>query len=111
MDKSDNDPTERAGDGLDALRDELARRGQAVREQVGAYVDEHPLSAMAIAFGVGYLLSGALISRTTARVVSVGGRLLLGGYLRSLVFGVGPAWMMAALASERGNGADESHVH
>ncbi len=58
--------------------------------RVTNYVDAHPLASVGIAFGVGYLLSGALFSRTTLQAATLGGRFALGGFLKQLVAGIGP---------------------
>jgi hypothetical protein len=60
------------------------------------YVEEHPVGAVVAAFGLGYVVSGALFSKTTLRVVGFG--LQLG--LRS----VAPVVIRAALESSTGNG-------
>jgi len=52
-----------------------AARGAAEPEfELGRYVGEHPLGTVVAAFGVGYLLSGALFSRATARMLGLGMR-------------------------------------
>jgi hypothetical protein len=40
--------------------------------QLGQYVEQHPLGMVAAAFGTGYLLSGALFSPATARILGLG---------------------------------------
>ena len=54
--------------------------------------------SVGIAFGVGYLLSGALFSRTTLKAATIGGRFALGGLVKQLVAGIGPGLMAAAMS-------------
>ena len=63
-----------------------ARSAQLV-EQVTAFVDEHPYASIGMAFGVGYLLSGALLSRATLKALGFGGRVFAGGLLKQLLAG------------------------
>jgi hypothetical protein len=98
MDKSTEDVRERIGDNLNEIREELGERAQEIRETVGNYVDAHPLTAVGIAFGVGYLLSGALFSRTTFKAAHIGARFAFGALLKQLVTGIGPGLFMAAMS-------------
>lgn len=82
---------------FDELRQQLSQRTQEVRAAVGSFVDERPLTAVGIAFGIGYLLSGALVSRLTARVIGVGGRIVLGNALRTLA----PGLLLGALGLQQ----------
>jgi ElaB/YqjD/DUF883 family membrane-anchored ribosome-binding protein len=93
MNNTLDEARDRVGDNFNELRDELTQRTQEIRDTVYGYVDEHPLAAVGIAFGVGYLLSGALFSRTTFKVASLGGRFVLGGVLKNLVAGIGPGML------------------
>jgi ElaB/YqjD/DUF883 family membrane-anchored ribosome-binding protein len=103
-----HDDDRRAGEGLGALADRLAQQTEELRAAIGAYVAENPFTAMAVAFGAGYVLSGALFSRTTARMVGFGGRVIFGNLLRSMVAGMVPSLLFAALGDESGNGATRS---
>ncbi len=105
MENSVDDVGNRIGEGFDGIRQEVAQKTQEIRDTVQAFVDENPLGAVGIAFGVGYLLSGALVSRLTARVVGIGGRILLGNLLRQAVAGLGPGILLEAL---RGAGAQSA---
>ncbi len=107
MENTMDDVRQRVGDNFEQLREELSERTQEIRDTVGNYVDAHPLAAVGIAFGVGYLLSGALFSRTTFKVASIGGRIAFGGLLKQLVVGIGPGMLLAALG-DRGRGAEQS---
>jgi hypothetical protein len=96
----------RVGESFDELRRALVQRTRELRDAVTSFVDERPLQAVGLAFGVGYLLSGALLSRTTARVVGLGGRFLAGGVLRRLVAAAGPAVLLTALGVRGGDRGD-----
>lgn len=114
MDNTMDEVKNRVGENFDEMRDGLSERTQEIREAVTGYVDENPLAAVGIAFGVGYLLSGALFSRTTFRAASYGGRFVLGRFVKQLVAGIGPG-MLAAMVSGRGGeseaGSDKSATH
>jgi hypothetical protein len=97
MDESMDDLKQRVGDNLNEIREELGERTQEIRETVGNYVDAHPLAAVGIAFGAGYLLSGALFSRTTFKAVNIGARFALGGAIKQLLAGIGPGMLLAAI--------------
>jgi DUF883 C-terminal glycine zipper region len=101
MDKRTEDVTSQLGDNLNEIREELSERTQEIRDAIGNYVDEHPFQSIGIAFGIGYLLSGALFSRTTLRAATFGGRFVLGGFLKQLVAGIGPGMLAAALGREQ----------
>ena len=105
MDKTMDDVKQRVGDNFDEVREELGDRVQEIRDTVTTYVDAHPIASVGIAFGVGYLLSGALFSRTTLKAATIGGRFALGGFLRQLVAGVGPGILAAALGGREDEGA------
>lgn len=116
MDKTMDDVKQRVSENFDEVREELGERVQEIRETVTNYVGAHPIAAVGMAFGVGYLLSGALFSRTTFKAASLGGRFALGGFLKQLVAGVGPGILAAALGGReegtRGNGnRDQSQQH
>jgi hypothetical protein len=67
------------------LRRAAARAGDEVHDRLRRFVDEHPVAAIGIAFGAGYLLSGALVSRTTLRLVAFGARALVGPLVKSMI--------------------------
>ena len=102
MEKSMDDVTKRVGENLSEIREELGERTQELRNTIGNYVDANPLAAVGIAFGVGYLLSGALFSRTTFKAAHVGARFALGGLVKQLVAGIGPGMIMAAMGGRGG---------
>jgi hypothetical protein len=107
MDNSTEEVRQRIGENLNEIREELGERAQEIRETVGNYVDAHPLTAVGIAFGVGYLLSGALFSRTTFKAVHLGARFALGGLVKQLMLGIGPGMIMAAMS---GRGAQQAEA-
>ena len=106
MENTFDDVSSRVGDSFSELRDELAQRTQEIRDAIHSFVDERPLAAVGIAFGVGYIVSGALFSRTTMRLASFGGRFLVGNALRQLVLGVGGGLLATTLG-----GRHDGHAH
>jgi hypothetical protein len=106
METTRDDGGEKVAEKFDELRAELGDRVQEIRETVTNYVDAHPLASVGIAFGVGYLVSGALFSRTTFKVARLGGRFALGGFLKQLVAGIGPGILAAALGERGHEGAE-----
>ncbi len=102
MENSMDDASRRIGDNLAELREEIGGKTRELRDAVGSYVDEHPVAALGIAFGVGYLLSGALFSRTSLRVATLGARVAVGGLVKQLFAGVAPGMLLAQfLGGER----------
>ncbi len=85
MDKTINEAAGRVADQVDTIRSELAHRRDELRQALHEFVEANPLAAVGIAFGVGYLASGALFSRSTMRVAMMGGRFVLGGMLKQLI--------------------------
>jgi hypothetical protein len=90
---------------LDMLRDAVAQRAEEVRDQVTGFVNEHPYAAMGAAFGIGYLLSGALVSRTTGRLLGFGTRFLVGTLVKQMIAG----GALDAVASSVGTGSAHAH--
>jgi hypothetical protein len=72
---------------------ELNERVARARETVAAFVDEHPLAAVGIAFGTGYVVAGGLVSKMTGRLLKVGTRLALGLIVRQAMVSL-PAMML-----------------
>src|SRR5512146_1362723 len=97
MENTMDDVKQRVGENFDEVREELGERVQEIRTTITNYVDAHPLAAVGMAFGVGYLLSGALFSRTTFKAATLGGRFALGGLFKQLVAGIGPGLIAAAM--------------
>jgi hypothetical protein len=52
---------------IKSSRDELT-------ERIGAFVRDRPVASIAIAFGIGYVLAGGLLTRTTSRLLGLGAR-------------------------------------
>lgn len=102
MENTMDDVKQRVGENFEDIRSQLSERTQEIRETIGNYVDANPLAAVGIAFGVGYLLSGALFSRTTFKVATTGTKFALGGLFKQLVTGIGPGILAAALSGVRG---------
>lgn len=103
MENSVDDVKQRVGDNFEEIRAQLSERTQELRETISNYVDAKPLAAVGIAFGVGYLLSGALFSRTTFKAAAFGGRFALGGVLKQLIAGVGPGLIAAVMSGREGD--------
>jgi hypothetical protein len=50
----------------------IASRSTSELVALERYVERHPVGTVVAAFGVGYLLSGALFSKATARILGLG---------------------------------------
>ena len=115
MENTMDEAKQQVVENFDELREQLGERVQEIRDTVTNYVDAHPIASIGIAFGVGYLLSGALFSRTTFKAASIGGRFALGGFLKQLVAGIGPGILMGAMSGNRaqsgsrGGNGNKSH--
>jgi len=59
---------------LGDLYSAVARQRDDMTTRVGAFARERPITSLAIAFGIGYVLGGGLFSRTTSRLLGVGAR-------------------------------------
>lgn len=101
MDKTINEVADQVGENFEQVKSQITERAGELQSTLSTFVDESPLRAVGIAFGVGYLLSGALFSRTTMRMASVGGRFVLGGFLKQILAGVGPG-LIATLTAAAG---------
>ncbi len=64
------------------------------------FVGEHPLAAVGLAFGVGYLLSAPRAARAAGRVIGIGGRFLLASLARQAI-SQGGLGILAPLVQER----------
>ncbi|HWE28230.1 MAG TPA: DUF883 C-terminal domain-containing protein [Polyangia bacterium] len=100
MEKTEN-LSDSVGEHVDEIRQELTEKANELRETVNNFVQAKPLQSVGIAFGVGYVLSGALVSRTTARLAQIGLRFAFGGALRQLIAEVGPGLLTSALSGQR----------
>jgi hypothetical protein len=101
METTRDDEGASVSENFDELRAAIGDRVTEIRDTVENYVGAHPLQSIGIAFGIGYLLSGALFSRTTFRAAKIGGRFALGGFFKQLVAGIGPGLIAAALGGGR----------
>jgi hypothetical protein len=89
--------SERVAEDVSELAHAARERSADVVRSVGAFIDEHPLASVGIAFGVGYVLSGALFSRATMRVLGLGGRVAIGGLLKTMMAGGGLGFLAPVL--------------
>jgi hypothetical protein len=67
----------------------VEQRGSEIRERAFSFIHDHPYAAVGAAFGFGYLVSGALFSRATFKLVGLGGRFLAGALLKQVIAGGG----------------------
>jgi hypothetical protein len=65
----------KVSEGLGELGRALSDRQQGIVEPMAEFIQERPLVALGMAFGIGYVLGGGLFSRTTGRVLALGWRL------------------------------------
>jgi hypothetical protein len=76
----------KVSEGLGELGRALSDRRQGVVEPLADFIQERPLAAAGVAFGIGYILAGGIFSRMTGRALGFGWR--LGGMaLARSVFG------------------------
>ncbi len=85
--------SERVRQDFDLFRDALQRETADLRNTANKYIQEHPLYAVGAAFGVGFLLSGGLFSKFTARGVSFATRFFVGRMLRQVIGGAGAGFV------------------
>ncbi len=69
------DAARKVGEGLGELRRVLNDRRQNIVEPASRFLQEQPLAAIGVAFGVGYLLGGGLFTKTTGRLLGLGWKL------------------------------------
>ena len=69
------DAARKVGEGIGEFGRALKERRQNVVEPVSEFVQQQPLAALAVAFGVGYVLGGGLFSRMTGRLIGIGWKL------------------------------------
>jgi hypothetical protein len=70
---------------LEMMRHAVEEKTEQLRQTLHTVASEHPLAMVGVAFGVGYLLAGGLYSKTTARLLGLGGRFLFGAAVRSAI--------------------------
>ncbi len=83
------DAARKVGEGLGELGRALKEGRQNVVEPFSELVQQQPLAALAIAFGVGYILGGGLFSRMTGRLIGVGWKLGGVAMVKSLLGNLG----------------------
>ncbi len=76
-------------------------------ERARIWIEGHPWGAVGAAFGLGYALSGALVSRSTLRLLSLGIRL----YLRDRFVPVSADELNRRRRRQGGNGQENSTDH
>lgn len=78
---------ERVREDVKLIRRAAERQRDEILGRVRELVKEQPLLALGAAFGIGYLLSGALISRATGKMLLLSSRLAFAALLKQLVAG------------------------
>jgi hypothetical protein len=89
--------TDRVRSDLSELGHVAGEKSAELRDRLYEFVQQQPLPALGAAFAVGYLLSGALFSRATGRVVAMASRILLGRLAQQVL----DAGALGALSGER----------
>jgi hypothetical protein len=84
-----SDVGEKVRQDFQLFREAVQRETGELRERARTYVDQHPWAAVGAAFGIGFLLSGGLFSRATARTLAFGTRFLIGRAIKQLIAGAG----------------------
>jgi ElaB/YqjD/DUF883 family membrane-anchored ribosome-binding protein len=69
------DAAKKVSQGLGELTRALNDGRQNIVEPMSQFIQEKPLAAIGVAFGVGYVLGGGLFTRTTGRLLGLGWRL------------------------------------
>jgi DUF883 C-terminal glycine zipper region len=71
-----------------ACSTDAAKRTRRQERDIGEYVREEPLTAMAIASGVGFILGGGANSRVGLALLTIVGRIALRGAATDLIVGL-----------------------
>jgi hypothetical protein len=79
---------------FDMFREAVQRETAEIRHTANQFIQEHPFYAVGAAFGVGFLLSGGLFSKATAKTLKFGTRFLMGKLIRNLIAGAGAGFMV-----------------
>jgi hypothetical protein len=79
---------------FDQFREAVQRETEQIRKTANQFIQEHPFYAVGAAFGVGFILSGGLFSKATARTLKFGTRFLMGRLIRNLIAGAGAGLMV-----------------
>jgi ElaB/YqjD/DUF883 family membrane-anchored ribosome-binding protein len=69
------DAARKVGQGLGELGRALSAGREDVLEPIHELVQQRPLAAVGLAFGVGYVLGGGLFTRMTGRLIGISWRL------------------------------------
>jgi ElaB/YqjD/DUF883 family membrane-anchored ribosome-binding protein len=69
------DAAKKVSEGLGELTRALNDGRQNLVEPMSQFIQQRPLAAVGVAFGIGYILGGGLFTRTTGRLIGVGWRL------------------------------------
>ncbi len=83
----------------------VEKRGSELLDNAFSFVREHPYAAVGGAFVAGWILSGALFSRSTAKLFGFGARFIGGALVKQALAG-GALGMLAPLV--QGNATDTS---
>ena len=73
--QSIGDASRRLRGDLNDLYAAVTRSKDDLGVRLGTYLREQPHAALAIAFGIGYVLGGGLFSRASSRLFGIGARL------------------------------------
>jgi hypothetical protein len=76
---------ERVREDIKLIRRAAERQRDQIVDRIQSMVEQQPFLAVGAAFGIGYLLSGALFSRATAKMLLLTGRLAFGVLLREVM--------------------------
>jgi hypothetical protein len=87
---------------IEMVRQVVSEKAGELRDSVHTLANEHPLATVGMAFGVGFLLAGGLYSKTTARLLGLGGRLLVGAAVRSALATGGLGLLGSLIEGEQG---------
>ena len=94
---------ERVAADFDQLREAMLQRTGEIRDTVTGFVQEHPYMAVGAAFAAGYVISGALVSRTTGRLLGFGMRFLVGAMIKQAVSGAGLGIIAGSFGESQGH--------
>lgn len=84
-------------------KESAADLAQAVSDAVGSWMNEKPYLGVAIAAGAGYLFGGGLGPRLTSFALRVGGRVITGRLVASLVRGASAGYPPGSLSFQTKN--------
>lgn len=70
-----SDAARKVSQGIGELSRALSERRENVVEPMSEFIQQKPMAALGIAFGIGYVLGGGLFTRTTGRLLGLGWKL------------------------------------